>query len=567
MSQHHSSTQQQRPNPAIARNNNNNNNKNNQKSTPYNPNHPPLYNKHLQPSAPPPSIGKKQLKLFQRVLNRRLSQLHSFTLDTHKSLYDHLTIGKTDKAGSSSSTSNNNNNEIPITNKEIQELFQKLSNKKPKGDDKDHYISLVEYLLIENFHCSSDNRLDTSLRSHCLQKVKYILASIDDCYKEELDQTSKKQKEKEISAAAAGTTATATAAATTTMGARSSKPVPNKNKEKEVIVLDDDDDEEEEEAEQQQQQQQQVEKSKNSALDESSTKKSNKNEKSNTTQSSKPQDSSISKAATSNSIESTSTATATKSTSSTNKPKFNFVPSTKIPPSQEFIPAFDSSKNNTPYLNTGHLTQSNNVGFTFLPDSKNGYYTFSNSLQEYERSRCEITINTSFESCQRTIAKIKSTPIPPPNASSIPHTSIFLDGPALAEFESRLRKWDPYWKIISNCSTFRCQTQQGSGETIVGYKSTNIVSQRMESPLTKKDGLGLPRTSCVIPIQLKNLFNQKHLHDMIWKEMQWGVSKAGNSTSHHNIRYADKEKRLIVRALPLVPNPKYQKIRSDTHQW
>ena len=590
MSHHHSSSQQQqqsahsRPNTAIARNNNNSNN--NDKSTPYNPNHPPLYNKHLQPSAPPPSIGEKQLKLFQRVLNRRLSQLHNFTLETHKSLYDQLTIGKTNKASASSSTNINNNErqqqqqqqEVPITNKEIQELFQKLSKKKPESD-KDHYISLVEYLLIENFHSSSDNRLDTSLRSHCLQKVKFILLSIDDCFKEELDKSKQKEKSVEAGTTAKASEATATttsavattttSAVATTMGARSSKPISNNN-EKEVIVLDDDD-EEEEEAERQQQQRKQVEQSKNATAGTSSSKNSSKNAQS-YTQSCQPLNSSIKKAASSNSIELTSTAKAMEASSSlslsTNNPILHFVPSTKIPPSQEYIPPIDSSSNSKKsYLNTGYSGQSNNVSFTFLPDPKNGHFTYSNSLKEYERSRCEITINTSFESCQRTIDSIISTPIPPPNASSIPHSSIFLDGPALCNFESRLRKWDPYWKLISNCSTFRCQTQQGSGDTIVGYKSTNIVAQRMESSLCKNDGNGLPRTSSVIPIQLKNLFNQKHLHDMIWKEIQWGVSKAGNSTSCHNIRYADREKRLIVRALPLVPNPKYKKIRSDTHQW
>ncbi len=362
------------------------------------------------------------------------------------------------------------------------------------------------------------------------------------------------------------------------MGARGSKTISNSSNDKEIIYLDDDDEDEEEGEQQCQQQQAEKHKivGKSNANKDANAKTNvartaaakskratdspkNKNSSSTTRNSSKPQAVSTNKT-----LESASTVVTKPPPSST---KQTFIPSSTIPPSQEYIPSYIQSKSSL-YLKTPYINQPNLISFTFLPDQKVvGNFTVSNSLSDYERSRCEITINTAFETCKHTIAKIKSTPIPPPHISSIPHTSIFLDGLALDDLESRLRKWDPYWRVICNCSTFYSRTSTGDELTPVGYKTTNIVAQRLDFGAANNDPNAMLRTSCVIPIQLKNLFSAKHLQHLIWNEVDWGVSKAGNSTSYYNIKYKDKEKRLIVRALPLVPNPKYKKLRADTHQW
>jgi hypothetical protein len=148
---------------------------------------------------------------------------------------------------------------------------------------------------------------------------------------------------------------------------------------------------------------------------------------------------------------------------------------------------------------------------------------------------------------------MKKQPIPPPINHNV-YSSIYLDGKNLDDFERRLHKWDPYWKVISNCSLVN---HPNKANLDVGYKTTTIIDSRLDVPIEKPKEL--PKTACNIPIELDSLFKEN-----VYNKVAWGTSKQSVSSS---TSYQNGEKRLILRMLPLILNPKYKKIRSDTHLW
>ena len=243
----------------------------------------------------------------------------------------------------------------------------------------------------------------------------------------------------------------------------------------------------------------------------------------------------------------------------------SFQPSTKIPPSQDYIPPFIPTPRE--HIQTPTMSKSQQTNLIFLQDvkfsNKNSInYTSSSSL--FERPRCELKINTQYISCLDTLNLLKKQPIPPPPLLMKKITSsIYLDGHSLDNFESRLRKWDPYWNTICNCSTF--EVLNGTGNPVeVGYKTTHVALGKFDHPLDGK--LGEPRMATMIPIQFINL---RKCQANILSSIRWERKPTNYVTSNptQHVNYVDKERRIIVRTLPLIPNPKYKKIRSDTHLW
>jgi len=555
----------------------------------------------------------------------------------------------TDQDQHNNNNNNNNNNKVlPITSKEIQTLFTKLPSKKPSNAEQ--YISLIEYLLIDNFHSSCDSRLNTEVRTHCLQKIKYLFLAVDTASvehsKEEQEKVREKEererereRERQLLEKKAREAREASAArdkllqeqnkkmgslfstnSNTNAGANVGANSTGANGQNEVIILDGDTPP----PSPQKQTHTATAQDPSSSFSSSSVAAATATTTTTTTATNTGGNNSnavvisantavaaLAETATAAKLAAAATAQASTSTStSDSKPTstFHFVPSTKIPPSQAYVPNTKIKKYRFLHQHQ-HQNQNQNqpntqiqthrpASLTFLPDQKtipNNPNSHTTSFSLSHRSRCEVVINTAFISCEAAINQLKKMTIPPPpltqynfqNVSSA--LSVYLDGLYLTEFRSRLMKWDPYWNVICDCSSFttnttdqkssRNESQNQNHAVEVGYKTTNVISTK---PDTSR-GMGMdhtgeiPRTACHLPIHFANMFNMKNSNNnnnsknknsntLLYEQVAWGQSRQ-NTSSNHNIQYTDGEKRMLIRALPIIPNPKYKKIRSDTHQW
>lgn len=121
----------------------------------------PLYNEILQPRDPPESLNPQILGIFERLLIRRSAQLNLLPLESLQTAFNLL-------EGSS------------ILSKYISKLFKDLPNKKPNKQLE--YISIIKYLLCENFYNSVDTRYKGQTRKGALNRFQEVLRIIDVVY-------------------------------------------------------------------------------------------------------------------------------------------------------------------------------------------------------------------------------------------------------------------------------------------------------------------------------------------------------------------------------------------------
>ena len=332
-----------------------------------------------------------------------------------------------------------------------------------------------------------------------------------------------------------------------------------KNKENEIIILDDDDDEDDQEMENNQNKNTTSTATKTTTSPAPATRKTNSStDKVNSTNSTQLPQSTANNDA-------TSTTASSSNSNSNNSSIQQFTPSTRIPPSQQYI---TPHKHQTrPYLQSSKFPpQGVPTSLLFLNDSKitnNNAINYTASYSIYERSRCQLTFNMAFMSCEQTVKTMRQHPIPPPTHTQFPSnfSSIYLDGHALDNFENRLRQWDPYWDVIVDCSKF--DTKNPNGDIVeIGYKTTFVTESRLDRPM--EDRNEEPRTASLIPLEFSKLDENNKM--VKWGQKPMNLLNKSNS-GYHNVEYRNGEHRLIIRTLPLIPNPKYKKKRSDTHQW
>ena len=120
-----------------------------------------------------------------------------------------------------------------------------------------------------------------------------------------------------------------------------------------------------------------------------------------------------------------------------------------------------------------------------------------------------------------------------------------LEGSGLDDIEKRLERWDPYWKVLVDCSV---TSRTIRGETYEFGTKTAPVQQCV--PLVKAPLL----TACQLNVDFKKV-ERANL-----KGFAWGAPLESSS-------YRNGDKRFIMRTLPLKIPEKYKKKRSDTHNW
>jgi len=501
--------------------------------------HPcPLFQRHLQPSSPPPSATKEQLDLFHSVLSRRSLQLQSLSLASHVTIYDALA-----EKGQS-------------TSKEILDLLQRLPSKKPT--DKKQHISLVRYLLISNFHKSCDSTIKPSNRSIALESVKFILKVVAAAYSTEQKVFEQKRNQqqhqlqlqlKQKQAAAAReilvaakrgvneqslqsqnqTTAPATAAViqnnsnnTTTMGSSFSS---NKN------------------AQPQPQQIIEIEDSPPNSPIRSSNHENDINSKKLQQQKQQPSSSSsqsqhqqrplshlystgTTTIATPKVITKTATTTTT-SNPATTQQKIN---TSNSPPTQNYKLLHPPKPPRLPLPPSPGKYMQSPQSIIFLADTQvNGFVT---SYSLFPRNKCQLRVNRH-----------------PPFANSNV-SSLHLDGPTLDITHNRLRKWDPYWDVVHDFSIAKYKAQN-QFEFEYGYKTSNIIPPIQYQPNTIPNAA--PLSACALKFIISNYKN--------FNQIAWSTHPV------HPGRYAHNEQRLLVRTLPLSIPAKYKDYRSDTHLW
>jgi MIZ/SP-RING zinc finger. len=150
----------------------------------------------------------------------------------------------------------------------------------------------------------------------------------------------------------------------------------------------------------------------------------------------------------------------------------------------------------------------------FQPDVKCGSVTFSSSLQEDKQCR-KITFHEGY--------------------SNAPDQCSILHGPDLDKIYDRYTSWDPYWEVVQDLSLGSIHGYD------VGYKTTRIVSSSVTTT-------NCPPLSAV--------------------EFQFNIPPSiAASLKKSPFQKQYKERRLILRSLPIIIPEKYKKARSDTHLW
>jgi chemotaxis protein histidine kinase CheA len=126
----------------------------------------PLYNEILQPRDPPESATPQVLGLFERLLIRRSAQLNLLPLQNLQSAFTLL-------EGSA------------LLTKYISKLFKDLPDKKPKT--KLDFVSIIKYLICENFYQSVDTKYKGQTRKGALSRFQEVLRILDVVYTDYTD--------------------------------------------------------------------------------------------------------------------------------------------------------------------------------------------------------------------------------------------------------------------------------------------------------------------------------------------------------------------------------------------
>ena len=177
--------------------------------------------------------------------------------------------------------------------------------------------------------------------------------------------------------------------------------------------------------------------------------------------------------------------------------------------------AFSSGRHPRSQILTPEFRQSK-YPMKFLLDTKSGSgTTYSSSLREHRGHR-DFSVFPHHQDARR---------------------SMYIGGATLDNIHERYSKWDPFWTCTSDFSILG-----GPGPSQErGLKTAPIHNASISYPDNPQTALGL-------------VFQ---LPQDITREVNLGCA----------FRKMDGEKRLILRALPLVVPEKYKKLKSDTHLW
>jgi len=153
---------------------------------------------------------------------------------------------------------------------------------------------------------------------------------------------------------------------------------------------------------------------------------------------------------------------------------------------------------------------------------------FSASLRP--RLACTVNINVGFD--------------------KPPHTTTTLDGPHVDDFHRRLERWEPYWKLVHDC-TMKIVRSPSGVQYEVGCKTTRV--NRCTGSSTNEAPISATQLKFAIPSEV--------LHD--GPPLDWGKFRAYPG----KLSYKHGERRLLLRTIPLNVPQKYKKKKSDTHLW
>ena len=486
----------------------------------------PLVNNYLQPSPPPESATRDQLDLWSRVLTNRTSQLSKLPVHRLQSIYDLLFDQET-------------------ISKELSDLLRLLPSKKPT--QKDHFISLVRYLLIGHFHKTIDIRLDAEERSESIESLKEILNCVDKIHCQSVSEKlalkrsvekERQEKAKDLNKEVAistefdpSTSLTSPLLAGSDKGRdniQTQSPLPPRDIEQDKLSVSTD---------------------RSSIPGNSSTFATNSTSEGKQKSSNELKDKTMGLALSRGVLTQPELQKPTKETitevidimdssegensdseSPVNKPlpdpkledsaSRKSLSSRKIQQSLNLRKIQPVPRQARPWSHMGKKP----LPFTlqFLPDAS--VPTFSASLRQ--RAKCSLTINYGQDT-------------PTMSCSD-------LEGPGVDNLNSRFAAWDPYWKTINDCTL----TKQSGYEW--GSKTTPVIRSTLHMDES-------PKTACELEFQLsESLVRSRGSNG---QHIAWGkfrdLSKA----------YIDGERRLILRMLPLIVPEKYKKTRADTHQW
>jgi hypothetical protein len=508
----------------------------------------PLRDLHLQASDPPESATKKQLNLFDRVVDRRSSQLDILPKASLETVYDLLSENKPENP----------------TAAEIRSLLKQLPDKEPTCEKE--YKSIIKFLLTENFHKSIDTREPEKGRTKSLEKVKHIFTCLDLAYADyaeeqkqqrEREETKKKEKlralykdsvdkdkshtantaalkeKSTVTKPASSTHAKTTTAATLdtqkkaphaqTEKEKTTHPDPTGKKAKqetinssdmggalsrrvvETIELLSDSDEEMEPTNKQDEQPEQT----------SEEKKGDGNELESSRNETTLASALGSALAVSNAKKIADILAKNKAKEEAEKEQLELHLFSVETKKRNSAMAFKCGRHPRSAQPIALLPQSaygnGTAVFRGQADVKSGASTYSSSLRE-QRGLRDIHIYTHHADKRN---------------------SMFIGGNALDDIHERYAKWDPYWKCVSDFSILGVPPHE------VGLKTATIIGASPSYPDLPQRGLALHVS---LPFDLRRQLNCGQ---------QFGK--------------AFKEKRLILRALPLVVEEKYKKIKSDTH--
>jgi len=502
----------------------------------------PLYNNILQPSSPPPSATLDQLGLWTRVLKRRTSQIQSLDKESLLNLYDFLYNSKS----------------YPFLFEELTDLFRNLPSKKPS--EKEHYISVIRYLLIENFHKSVDSRCGKQERTQALTNVKDILSNVDEAHSnfvtnelKEKEQEGKKREEEEKKKATLKRKILEQQEQQHTVSEKNTKHIQSVTDHHQIQI--------------QQQQQNHYQNQQVQTIQQQKQQKHKQQQKQQQNQQQEYQQQQNTAIAPSSSASNSLTSFASPILSSNNMGsvigKDATITSTSSLSFQkndiiDLIDSPDSDSHSKVNENTDRKKNDNQEN---SPDKTKITMQQQSKQQPMMQPSVQKRRETPLEHITRTdiirsLSFAPDTSVPTFSASLEPrpncnisyhYPSSVLQGPSLDDIYTRFAKWEPFWSIVHD------PTIVTDGIYEWGYKSADVY-RCIQSHGEK------PRGVCDIEFKiLPEIINSLSSHGPI----AWGCPR----TAQFEKSYLHGERRLLVRMLPIKIPEKYKNKRADTHLW
>lgn len=458
--------------------------------------HNSLFDSFLQPSPAPATASEDQLEMMSTILTIRSRELGTFSLSALKSVFAIL----------------ESPNEIPLVQKDISSIVKENPNKAPK--EKKHYISFIKYLLVCNLHMSLDETIRPDDRMASLDAAKRILKYVDDCpsHPKRSADSAKNSLPKNSSSTSASSNSSArpndsgndSAAHTNT----SSMAVVQEN---EIIILDDSDDDDNDgvtlstaqKPAQKQPSQPSSQRSSSSSIEKIDRPRNNVSNDQDKTRKNPPIFSNHAKA------------------------------KGKRP---SFIPMAAKKKriavyHDIPFHIQSRYPKPNMIPIFFQADGINGH-SFSESLKG--RNVCNMYVHCG----------------PDRSHENPPTPTTFTNGSGLTAMYQRFEKWEPFWRMVYDCSKIPLNNMYDSGKIsqhnqfYAGYKTAHMQQVR--------DSPELPQTACVVKAHFPHSETG----------VEYGRARSGPSGS-----YINGEKRVLIRTLEINRPAKYEKEKADTHVW